>query len=110
QLLFISLGFVTIVDYLIYRGQIRRDIALLFGCLAFLFLAQIITSTGDPQYQWVGLIGVMALVTQPYLLLRLVRYFRSVPTLYMRMAGLGMVVIWIALAMSEAFTESSALI
>jgi len=56
-----------------------------------------------PLARWVQTIGSIAVVAQPYLLLRLVEHFRPVPRLLRLAAQGGLVVSWgILLAFSPA--------
>src|SRR5919206_3573074 len=69
----------TLVDFLRYRDRTRLDIALMFGALAAILLVQAIARLRQLQVAWLGQIGAILLLAQPYLLLRLVLHFRSVP-------------------------------
>ncbi|HLU09949.1 MAG TPA: hypothetical protein VK003_09805, partial [Oceanobacillus sp.] len=78
QALFILLAVVTAADWLRHRGEIRRDIALLFGSLGLVFLIQVLENISDTESPVVESIEQFALLAHPYLLLRLLRYFRPV--------------------------------
>ncbi len=88
DVIFISLGILAIVDYLRHRNGTRRDIALMFGVLAIPFLLQLVDRIGseDEISPVARMIGIIALILEPYLLLRLVRYLRSMPAYIMRLA------------------------
>jgi signal transduction histidine kinase len=77
----------TVVDFLRRRGQARLDIALMFGALASIVLFQGIARTMAVRAGLVD-IGSLLLIAQPYLLLRLVQHFRTVPQV-VRWLGLG---------------------
>ncbi len=105
RLLFIALGFLTVVDYLRHRDKPRRDIALMFGTFGILFLIPTLTSAFGIQSTWLSTATSLALVAQPYLLLRLGQYFRPVPRNLMRVAQIGMVVFWAALIIIAAIPK-----
>jgi signal transduction histidine kinase len=94
QLFFILLGGITVVDYLRYRDNTRRDIALMFSALATPFVIQVFTSISGHQISWLNRLGILVLVAQPYLLLRLVQHFRSVTPLISRGALMGVGLSW----------------
>lgn len=83
RIFFIGLGILTIVDYLRHPDAIRRDVALLFGLLALPFISQLIVQlTGQPESPLAAFFSIIGLVLEPYLMLRLVGYLRSIPPLY----------------------------
>jgi PAS domain S-box-containing protein len=110
HLLFIFLGVVTLIEYIRHRDKTRRDIALMFGSLATLYVLQDIVRITGIESQLLSTLAICALVAQPYLLLRLVLYFRPVPTLLIRIAGISMVVSWIAFALAKSFSPAGAVI
>jgi signal transduction histidine kinase/DNA-binding response OmpR family regulator len=110
QLFFLLLGLVTTVNYLRYRGETRRDIALMSGSLALAFLIQLIGRVTDIESSWLDTIGTIALLSQPYLLLRLAPYFYRIPALIMRLALAGMILAAIIAVFFEQFSESTAII
>jgi PAS domain S-box-containing protein len=97
QSLFVLLGFLTTLDFLRYRDKTRRDIALMFGLFALIFVFQFINRLAGTTNPLLAIIGGTAFVSQPYLLLRLVQYFRPVPVTLMRVARIGMYLFWIVL-------------
>ena len=97
QALFILLAVVTAADWLRHRGEIRRDIALLFGSLGLVFLIQVLENISDTESPVVESIEQFALLAHPYLLLRLLRYFRPVPQNLMRIALAGLLLNWVFL-------------
>src|ERR1700709_2474397 len=91
HIVFISLGVLAIVDYFRHRNGTRRDIALMFGILAVPFLLQLIARVkGEEVSAGAQILSVIALVLEPYLLVRLVRYLRSMPAYITRLAGFSM--------------------
>jgi signal transduction histidine kinase len=94
RIFFIALGIITIIDYLRHRDAIRRDVALLFGLLALPFLVQLIVQfTGQPESQLGTLLSIIGLVLEPYLLLRLIRYLRSLPAYMLKWAGYALIAV-----------------
>src|SRR5262245_51991525 len=104
QLSFIVLGILTTYDYLRHRDMARRDICLMFVTLAATFVIQLLTRITGLQVTWLSRLGSIALVSQPYLLLRLARYFRPIPVLVMRAALVGMLISWTALVLTNQFS------
>jgi PAS domain S-box-containing protein len=94
QGLFILLSLVTTIDWLRHRDEIRRDIALMFSSLGLVFLIQVFERISGSESRLVNTVEFCSLLAQPYLLLRLVRYFRPVPPRVMRAALAGMFVCW----------------
>jgi len=84
----------TLLDLFRYRDRARMDIALMFGALAAIVLLQGLTTMARQQAPWLGQLGAILLLAQPYLLLRLVQHFRSVPRAVQLVALGGMVVSW----------------
>ncbi|MEO8608020.1 MAG: hypothetical protein ABI690_09075, partial [Chloroflexota bacterium] len=110
QVQFILLGCLTLIDFIRHRDKTRLDIALMFGSLAMLFLIQTLEEATRVQLKWIDTIGIIALITQPIFMLRLVQYFRPVPTLLMRFAWIGLAVSSIAFIMADYFSRTGALI
>jgi PAS domain S-box-containing protein len=96
QLFFVFLGVVTVVAYVRYRDQTRRDVALMFGVLAVPFIIQVFQKITGNQMAWLSTIGTMALTAQPFLLLRLVDYFSPVSPRIRRAAFAGLVAACVA--------------
>jgi signal transduction histidine kinase len=94
---FVALGLLAVGDYLRHRDRTRRDIALAFGSLALPVAIPILTSLLSLQVPWLNSVGVLVLVAQPYLLLRLVCYFQPIPSIMRTIALGGMVLSWGAL-------------
>ncbi|MCC6801415.1 MAG: PAS domain S-box protein [Anaerolineae bacterium] len=94
---FISLGVVTAADFVHHRDKMRRDVALMVWSIALLFLLAIVVRiSGVPSPRWLTLIATIGLIAQPYLLLRIVHYFRHPPARLMRGALISMVTFWVA--------------
>lgn len=110
QLLFISLGVITAYDYLSHRDRTRLDIALMFGSLALFYLIPNFVHLTGIQAAWLNTLSPIALVSQPYLLLRLVQYFRPISHLLMLSARISMIISWIAFAVASWFTPIGALV
>ncbi len=90
---FIALGVLTIVDFLRHRDAIRRDVALLFCFLALPFFVQLsATLSGQAASEGANSIAIIGLVLEPYLLLRVARHLRSMPTYMLRVALYALIV------------------
>lgn len=87
QAVYILLSIVTVIAYIRYRDVVRRDVALTFSVLAIPFYVQVAVQLypnfSVPALTLMGAVSVFALVAQPYLLLRLVRYFWHIPRLFL---------------------------
>lgn len=95
QGIFIALGVVTALNFLHHRDRIRRDIALLFGSLALPMAIALLSSLGELP-GWVEVLGVLPLLAQPYLILRVVGHLQPVPLYLRRLALAGMLVTMLA--------------
>jgi signal transduction histidine kinase len=104
QITVMLLGVFTVADYLRERSRPRLDIALLFGSLAVIVALQWLGSALNGQPPWMGKIGSLLLVAQPYLLLRLVNQRRPVPILLQRLALAGMILSWLIVLFAPAPT------
>lgn len=110
QLFFLLLGLVTTINYFRYKGETRRDIALMSGSLAVAFLIQILARVTGVQSFWLDILGSLALITQPYLLLRLAQYFHEIPSWTMYLALAGMILAGILLLLFDSFSEGATVI
>jgi len=79
RIFFVLLAILTVTDYLRHRDPIRRDIALVFVALSSSIVIGLILSLIGLKLPFVAKIGPIGVISQPYLLLRLVNYFRPVP-------------------------------
>lgn len=94
QLTFLLLALVTAFEWLRHRGRARLDIAAMFGSLAIFILASQLQSQFEQALPWLGIVAAVAIASQPYLLLRIVRTFRPIPRLVQRLALAGLVGSW----------------
>ncbi|MCC6614165.1 MAG: PAS domain S-box protein [Anaerolineae bacterium] len=89
EFVFLLLGIITTVDFIRHRNRIRRDIAMMFNSIAIPvtagLLGRVITLP-----QWIGVLAILPLFAQPYLLIRLIQYLESVPKLIDRLAFGGL--------------------
>src|SRR5579862_7867655 len=75
---FVLVFCLTLGDFVQWRDLARLEIAALFGGLACFIVEQAIGEvTRVPD--WLMTIAVLALLTQPYLLLRVLLQFRRIP-------------------------------
>jgi len=101
----------TVFDFFRDRQRVRLDIALMVLSLASSILSSQLAPLAGPLARWVQTIGSIAVVAQPYLLLRLVEHFRPVPRLLRLAAQGGLVVSWgILLAFSPPLAPAATLI
>jgi signal transduction histidine kinase len=76
---FVLIAAATLLDFARFRDQSRLDIALMFGSLGLAILGGEIRRALGIESAALTLVGSVALLAQPYLLLRLVGHFRAVP-------------------------------
>ena len=93
QIIFLLVAGSTLFNWAKYQNRARLDIALVFLSLALAIIAQDLQRLFPALAPVLTLIFFVALLTQPYLLLRLVRYFRPIPSLIQRAALLGLILI-----------------
>lgn len=92
HIVFIALGVLAIVDYLRHRNATQRDIAFMFGVLAIPFIFQLIARIQGEEVSTGGqMLSITALILEPYLLLRIVRYLQFVPAYMTRLAGVSLI-------------------
>src|SRR6266852_6326501 len=69
----------TLVDYLRRPAVQRLELAILFGCLAPVILLQLVSRLLGELPNWVVTIALIAFLAHPFVLIRLLTYFRPVP-------------------------------
>ncbi len=108
---FVVIAGLTVFDFLRDRQRARLDIALMFLSLAASILSSEVGPLTGRLARWVQTVSSIAVVVQPYLLLRLVEHFRPVPRLVRVAAQGGLVVSWaILLAFSPPLPPAATLI
>lgn len=103
ELFFVALGFITVVDFLRHRDTTRRDIAVTFSVLALPFLARIYENSVGQRFALLEQISLIALLSQPYLSLRLANYYYRTPTVLRQFALFGMFGAWVLVIILPAF-------
>ena len=94
QLTFLLLALVTAFEWFRHRGRARLDIAAMFGSLALFVLASRLQSRFEQALPWLGTVGALAIASQPYLLLRIVRTVRRIPQAVQWLALAGLAISW----------------
>lgn len=79
---------VALADFVRHRDRVRLDIALMLGSLALAIVVQQLSLLVGLT-RWASILLGVALLSQPYLLLRLVQDFRQVPVPVHRAALAG---------------------
>ena len=102
QIAFVTLGILSLLDYLRFHGQVRRDIALMFASLAIAIGVGIINALLVTPSPLLSLGAAIAIIAQPFLLIRLVGYFRPIPGWIRISALVGMAASWGVIALSRA--------
>lgn len=98
---FLILGALTLLNLLRHRDQARLDVALVFNALSSVILINLIEEVMGVSAPWLSTLGTMALIAQPYLLLRLVRRFAPIPRLVNLLALAGLGLSWLALLITD---------
>src|SRR5688572_12147282 len=93
----LGIALITGINYLRVRDPIRRDIFLTFLSLTASTWLRLFTSITTVEIPGQTLIGQCFLVAQPFLLVRLIGYFRPVPRPAFLTALAGMVISWLLL-------------
>jgi signal transduction histidine kinase len=105
QISFVVLGAATLVDYLRHRDQTRRDIALMVNSIGLVTALQLFTMITDLEFVWLRTFAVLALISQPYLLLRLVGYLHQVHR-FIRLAAISSMTVCFALGIYIVTVET----
>ncbi len=92
---FLLLAALTVADLIRHRDRARLDVALVFVSLSASIILQPLLKFFGLSLPWVSTAGTMALVAQPYLLLRIADYFQPVPLLIRRAALIGLLAVWV---------------
>ena len=91
---FLLLALLALVEWLRHRDRTRLDIAAMFGSLAVTILAGQLREGFEREIPWLRILGAMAIVAQPALLLRVVHNLRPIPRLVQRLGLAGLVIAW----------------
>jgi signal transduction histidine kinase/CheY-like chemotaxis protein len=80
----------TLVDYLRRPALQRLELAILFGCLTPLIVLQLVSHILGEIPTWLSLLAVIAFLVHPYVLIRLLTYFRPVPRIQQIIAAVAL--------------------
>ncbi|HAV76468.1 MAG TPA: hypothetical protein DCX53_03845 [Anaerolineae bacterium] len=94
---FSFLAILTVINWLRHRDRAHLDIALAFVSLGLSSIIQIFQQVSGLTAPWLNMIGTLAIVAQPYLLLRVVEYFRSVSAFMKHLGLAGLLLSWVIL-------------
>jgi PAS domain S-box-containing protein len=94
---FLLLALLALVEWLRHRDRTRLNVAAMFGSLAVAILASQLRERAHLEIPGLRTLGAMAVVMQPYLLLRLVRESRPISPLVQRLGLAGLAISWIVL-------------
>jgi PAS domain S-box-containing protein len=92
---FLLLAALTLADLIRHRDRARLDVALVFVSLSANSILQPVLRFFGLSLPWLNIVGTMALVAQPYLLLRIAGYFQTIPPFIRRVALAGLLAIWL---------------
>jgi PAS domain S-box-containing protein len=101
QIIFLFTTGITLLSWIRHRDQAHLDIALVFVSLALAILAQDAADLFPLLSAIFTNIFLIALISQPYFLLRVARYFRSVSLLVQRAASIGLLLTCVSLIFIE---------
>ncbi len=102
QAALILIGILTIIDWARHPHETRRDVAILFGELGLVAVAQILAAAPWSGAGLFGLAAGLLLMAHPYLLLRLVPHFQPVPRVVEIIAVVGLLASLAALVLVPA--------
>lgn len=97
---FAVLGLASLTTYFRYKDLGRRDTALMFVSIAVNVVVQLVNSFLSKPNFYLALIGTLALLAQPYLLIRIVEYFHAVPRMIRFIALGGLLASWLIVLFS----------
>lgn len=93
----LGIAVVTGIDYFKARNPVRRDIFLTFLSLTASTWMRLFTSVTGVEIPGQTLIGQCLVVAQPFLLVRLIGYFRPLPRQAFLSALAGLAILWVLL-------------
>lgn len=94
QICFVLLAVASIIHFARRRDAVRRDIALFFTSIALPLGIPVFNLITNTQIEFLTYIGGFVLITQPYLIIRLVQYLRFLPRYINSLALGGMFLSW----------------
>src|SRR5258708_6919703 len=97
QVFFALLSLVSIIDFLRHRDIARRDIALMFTSLGVPISVPPFIKLLGFHVSWLSAAITAALIAHPYLMLRLLRFFRPVPRWIWPVSLVTMIASWAAI-------------
>ncbi|HLY27062.1 MAG TPA: PAS domain S-box protein [Aggregatilineales bacterium] len=97
QFFFAFLCLASILDFLRHRDNARRDIALMFISLGVPISIPPFFKLLGIQVPWLNAVTSAALIAHPYLMLRLLRFFRPIPRQIWLVSLVAMVASWAAI-------------
>ena len=102
DLVFIVIFAVTAIEFAKHRDRSRLEIALMFGSLALIILEQGLSQLTGLRAREITLLSTLVILTQPFLLLRLVGHFSRVPW-YQQVIGIIYLALSCAVMISSYF-------
>ncbi|MFZ0548405.1 MAG: ATP-binding protein [Candidatus Promineifilaceae bacterium] len=97
QLILLLVAALTLLDLLRYRTRQKLDIAAMFSSLVIIILVGRYSELTGSDSVWPQVLGAMAIVAHPYLLLRLVHHLRPTPRLARWLSLGGLLIFWAVL-------------
>src|SRR5260221_8730882 len=97
QVFFALLCLVSIIDFIRHRDIARRDIALMFTSLGVPISVPPLIKLLGIQVPWLSAATTAVLIAHPYIMLRLLRFFRPIPRWIWPASLVVMVVSWPAI-------------
>ncbi len=92
---FVLLGALTLIDFVRHRDQARLSITLMFNSLAVPVAIGALMRVAGVTGGLLSIVSSLAILAQPYLLLRVVERFRPVPLELRRGARVAMILSWV---------------
>jgi PAS domain S-box-containing protein len=101
QSVFLIVAAGTLFYWAKYRNRARFDVAMVFVSLALAIIAQDLQAFFPAWEEALALIFFVALLTQPYLLLRVAQYFHPLPAYVTRTALVSLIAVFAILPFAE---------
>lgn len=102
QTIFLLVAGSTLFNWAIYRDRARFDIAMVFVSLGLAIIARNLQRILPSWESVLALIFFLALLSQPYLLLRVTQYFHPIPAFMQAATLFGLLLVFASISMSES--------
>src|SRR5436190_15094180 len=102
QIIFLCIAGITLFNWVRQRDETHFDLALVFVSMAITIIAQDLQEIFPAQTPALMVIFFMGLISHPYFLLRVARYFQPTPRIVWRLAIAGLLLVFASFLLSKA--------